>query len=246
MKEELLPTHMDPTGFHTLEVIAKADQFNKWMYQTIRPYLKGNILEIGSGIGNISEFVINDGFDITLSDYNPEYFHTLSNLYSGRSNVKEILSIDLQHPHFFSIYSHLKEKYDTIYLLNVIEHLEDDATAIRFCHSLLKPGGRLIVLAPAYQFLYSTLDKELGHYRRYTIKKLAQLLEHQQLSVLQNHYFNALGMAGWLVSGKFLGNRRLEAGETSLFNKLVPFAKLADWLTAGKTGLSVIMTAEKK
>ena len=57
---------IDLEGLETLSVIEKANKFNKWMYETIKPYSKGRILEIGCGIGNISEFFINDNFDIVL------------------------------------------------------------------------------------------------------------------------------------------------------------------------------------
>jgi 2-polyprenyl-3-methyl-5-hydroxy-6-metoxy-1,4-benzoquinol methylase len=64
----------DPIGKHTLKIISGATRFNHWMYSEIKPLLKGNILEIGSGIGNISRHIIKDGFPVTLSDYNPEYY----------------------------------------------------------------------------------------------------------------------------------------------------------------------------
>ena len=63
----------DPVGLHTLNVIAKANRFNRWMYDQIKPHLKGEILEIGSGIGNISKLVIESNHFITLSDYSKEY-----------------------------------------------------------------------------------------------------------------------------------------------------------------------------
>ena len=67
----------DPVGLHTLKVIAKANRFNTWMYDQFKHQLKGEILEIGSGIGNISKLVIEEGHFITLSDYNEEYCEVL-------------------------------------------------------------------------------------------------------------------------------------------------------------------------
>ena len=72
----------DPVGLHTLEVIAKAGRFNKWMYDQFKHQLKGEILEIGSGIGNISQLVIEEGRFITLSDYNDEYCESLRKKFS--------------------------------------------------------------------------------------------------------------------------------------------------------------------
>jgi 2-polyprenyl-3-methyl-5-hydroxy-6-metoxy-1,4-benzoquinol methylase len=72
----------DPVGLHTLEVVAKANRFNRWMYEQFRQYLKGEVLEIGSGIGNISKLVIEDGYFITISDYNNEYCSYLKKTFS--------------------------------------------------------------------------------------------------------------------------------------------------------------------
>ena len=235
----------DPTGFETLEIISHAKSFNKWMYQRIQSYLRGNILEIGSGIGNISEFVVNDGYTITLSDYNPAYAEALAMKYGTAKNVQEIITIDLQDPDFFSAYLSLRAKYDTIFLLNVIEHLQDDAKAIEYCAYMLKPAGRLILLAPAYQSLFSRLDTELGHYRRYRVKDFEKLLKQERFTVIQKQYFNFLGLAGWLVYGRIAGQKQLTAGNFNLFNKLVPIAKILDRLIGRKAGLSVIVTGEK-
>lgn len=236
---------MDPTGSVTLEIISHATAFNRWMYQNIQPYLKGNILEIGSGIGNISDFVVKDGYTITLSDYNPFYFNTLSRKYGSCKNVQEVITIDLQDPDFFSAYPALYAKYDTIFLLNVIEHLQDDAKAVEYCAYMLKPAGHLILLAPAYQSLFSRLDAELGHYRRYSLKDFTLLLQQKGFTVVQQQYFNFLGLLGWLFYGRVAGQKQLTAGNINLFNKLVPVARLLDRLAGRKAGLSVLVTGIK-
>src|SRR6478672_11669415 len=115
--------HTDVVGEATLTVISKADKFNRWMYDTIRPFLKGNILEIGSGIGNISKFPLVEQLPITLSDINPGYQQILENKFSRYPSLQGILSIDLIQPDFEKSYASLHEKFDSIFLLNVIEHV---------------------------------------------------------------------------------------------------------------------------
>jgi len=235
----------DPVGLHTLEVIAKADRFNKWMYDQFRHQLKGDILEIGSGIGNISQLVIADGHSITLSDYNEEYCGSLKKKFSRYNNVKEVISIDLLDPGFENKYSIYKGKFDSVFLLNVIEHIGDDELAVKNCNYLLKPGGHLILLAPAYLWLYCTFDKQLGHYRRYSLKQLKELLNKESFSILSGSYFNFTGIAGWLLFGKILNKKMLGSGEMSAFNKIVPLAKIVDKLLAKTMGLSIIVTGIK-
>jgi 2-polyprenyl-3-methyl-5-hydroxy-6-metoxy-1,4-benzoquinol methylase len=238
-------SHKDEVGEATLNIISKADKFNRWMYETIRPFLKGDILEVGSGIGNISKCLISDNLSITLSDYNSAYRDNLEKEYSHFKNVKSIINIDLQHPEFEKNYGGYKGKFDTIFMLNVIEHLADDFQALKNCRFLLRQEGYLIALAPAYRFLFCRLDQQLGHYRRYTSRSLSAVFQKAGLLVLKIKYFNYLGIAGWLVSGKIFRSRTLGKNEMSAFNKLVPLAKMLDKMIFNKAGLSVIVWAQK-
>jgi len=235
----------DPVGLHTLEVIAKADRFNQWMYEQFKNQLHGEILEIGSGIGNISQLVIEEGHTITLSDYNEEYCQDLKKKFSQLSNVREVISIDLLDQNFENRYLAYKEKFDSVFLLNVIEHIEDDEMAVKNCNYLLKPGGNLILLAPAYSWLYCTFDKQLGHFRRYSLKQLQKLLKKQKFSLLSGNYFNLTGIAGWFLFGKIMNKKMLSSGEMSAFNKIVPIAKVIDKLFGKSFGLSIIVSGIK-
>lgn len=236
----------DPVGLHTLEVVAKAGRFNRWMYNQFRHQLQGEILEIGSGIGNISGLVIEEGHPLTLSDYNEEYCYYLKNKFEENKNVRNILRIDLLDPGFEKLFEGYKEKFDSIFLLNVIEHIDDDARAVKNCRYLLKTGGRLIVLAPAYNWLFCSLDKELGHHKRYTIKSMTFLLTKENFKISTGSYFNFLGIAGWFLFGKIFGRKMLGKGEMTAFDRIVPIAKLTDNMIGRKAGLSIIVIAIKK
>ena len=236
----------DPVGLHTLEVIAKADQFNRWMYDQFKHQLKGEILEIGSGIGNISQLVINEGHAVTLSDYNEDYCDNLKKKFSAVPNVKAIISIDLLHPNFEEKYSAYQQKFDSIFLLNVIEHIKDDLLAIKNCKYLLRSDGHLVLLAPAYSWLYSSFDKQLGHFRRYSLKSLKELLARNRFTILSGSYFNFTGIGGWLLFGKIFKQKMLSKGEMSAFNKIVPIARIIDKILVKKIGLSIIVTGIKK
>ena len=140
---------IDIEGLETLNVIEKANKFNKWMYETIKPYSKGRILEIGCGIGNISEFFINDNFDIVLSDLRDNYIEIVKNKFSN-----EVFKIDLVGVDFDTKHKDLIGTFDTVFALNVVEHIKDDNKAIENCKKLLKNQGHLIILVPAYQTLF--------------------------------------------------------------------------------------------
>ena len=117
--------------------------------------------------------------------------------------------------------------------------------AVSNCKYMLKQGGKLILLAPAYNFLYCDLDKNLGHYRRYTTRSLAGLLKKNQMAIIEKNIFNLAGIAGWFIWGKLFRKQQLQPGSMGIFNKAVPFIRLADRLILRKTGLSAIATGKK-
>ena len=214
------------------------------MYQTIKPYVKGNTLEIGSGIGNLSSFFLNDNISITLSDTESEYIDILNKRFNEHKSIKAILSINLEDSSFETKYSELKEKFDTVFLLNVLEHIKDDELAIRNIRFLLKPGGTILILSPAYSFLFSALDRALGHHRRYTTVSLKTLLTESGLMSMKSFYFNFIGIIAWFY-GKLLRLKTIPAGEMSFFNRLVPIGKFIDKITFGTAGLSAIIVGKK-
>lgn len=235
----------DNTGNETLNVIADADKFNSWMYQTIKSYTYDSILEIGSGIGNISKYFILNNYSITLSDIDEFYLNSLKNDFPDRNNVKGFLSIDLQKKNFQTEYKKLKESFDTIIMLNVLEHLENDGYAIENCRYMLKENGTFIILVPAYSFLYSRMDKELNHFRRYTAKSLKRKIVDGDFFIKNSFYFNFLGIFAWLY-GKMFRIKVLPSLEMSFFNKLVPLGKVLDKIVFKKIGLSIIVVAKKQ
>lgn len=231
---------IDLEGLETLSVIEKANKFNKWMYETIKPHCKGKILEIGSGIGNISEYFVKDKQDIILSDLRDNYIEIAKNKFSN-----EVLKIDLVDDNFDDKYNFLLGTFDTVFALNVVEHIKDDVLAISNCKKLLKKGGHLVILVPAFQSLFNQFDVELEHYRRYTQKSLKNIIDKNNLTIKKIFSFNVIGILGWFVTGSILKKKTIPEGQMGLFNKLVPIFKLADVLTFKKIGLSVICFAVK-
>ncbi|MEL6638773.1 MAG: methyltransferase domain-containing protein [Bacteroidota bacterium] len=236
----------DLEGMETLQTIAEANQFNEWMYQTTSRQLRGRIIEIGSGIGNISSFYLRDGRSLHLSDIRANYCAFLRDQYGKHEHILGISQIDLVHPEFERHYRDLLGSFDGLFALNVVEHIKDDRLAIANAKQLLRPGGRMVILVPAYQFLYNSFDKALEHYRRYNKKRLQGLFIDNDLHIERSQYFNLAGIAGWFVSGNILRRKLIPSGQMQLYNRLVPLFKLADRLTFRQMGLSVIVEGVKK
>lgn len=233
---------VDSEGLEILDVISQAGKFNHWMYSTIRPYCSGRILEVGSGVGNISQFFVSEKADIVVSDIRENYREILKNKFKlPDSNV---INIDIAHTAFEKEYAHLIGTFDSVFALNVVEHIEDDNLAISNMMKLLKKGGKLLVLVPAYQALYNGFDVTLEHYRRYNETNLTALM-HKHGKPITSFYFNAIGIAGWWVSGSVMKNKSIPEGEMKLYNTLVPIFKIVDRVLFNKIGLSVICVIEK-
>lgn len=244
-KEDFYYKEVDPEGHETLRVISAARKFNKWTFDSISQFCSGEILEIGSGIGNISEHFIDHGHCITLSDIRENYRESLRKNYGSKVGPEGIIELDLVEPDFSNTYQNLKGRFDTIFALNVVEHIEDDLLAIKNASTLLKPGGRLIILVPAFNSLYNSFDKHLMHFRRYTKSTLSELFMANELKVLHSYYFNAAGIPGWYVSGRLQKHDTIPGGQMRLFNSLVPVFRLIDLITFRKIGLSVVCVGEK-
>jgi 2-polyprenyl-3-methyl-5-hydroxy-6-metoxy-1,4-benzoquinol methylase len=245
MESKFTFKEVDQEGLETLDAIANANKFNKWMFDTIRPWCKGSVLEVGSGIGNISRNFLNSGWDIVLSDIRNNYIEYLHQEFSGQPSLKGIVHMDLVHPEFAKVYEECLGKFDTVFALNVVEHIENDGLALRNIKLLLREGGHVVILVPAYQTLYNRFDVELEHYRRYNKSTLNNLIKSNGYNQAHSQYFNAMGILGWFISGKIQKNKTIPKSQMSLYDKMVPLFKVIDKGLLNRIGLSVISVGRK-
>lgn len=244
--QNLVEYGIDYVGLETLSVISKTVNFNNWMYQSIKPFIKGNVLEIGSGIGNITQYIINDKFKVTASDIRTDYCDILQNKFGKNQCLNAVKNIDIVHPDFNHQYKDLFSKFDTIIALNTIEHIENDLLAIKNCRKFLFENGNLIILVPANPALYNSFDKELKHFRRYTKAALENLFIKAGYKIQKTQYFNSIGVLGWWFSGNVLRNKTIQEGQMKLFDFMVPAFKIADKIVMNRAGLSLIVFGVKE
>ena len=243
--EEIEPAQDDLVGEATLNIIAKADKFNRWMYHTIKPFCTGSIFEIGSGKGNISRCFIEDHQQIMLSDFREEYCYDLSNRFGISSSVLGIEVLDLIDPDFDTKFAMHFGKFNTVFALNVVEHISDDVLALNNCYKLLTKGGKVVILVPSYQKLYNRLDRELGHYRRYTKSTISRAFSKTEFQVVHKQYFNFIGIFGWYFSGVILKKKIIPGNQMKIYNFLIPAIKIIDKTVLNLTGLSTIIVGRK-
>ena len=155
----------DQAGAETLEIMSAAPQYNAWMYETVAPWIGRRVLEVGSGIGNMSAYMLDAGAEhLVLTDMDPWYRAQLAERFAGKPHVRVD---ELMLPDDTAATRFAADRLDTIVALNVVEHIENDVGALATMRTMLAPGGRIVILVPALQAIYGEMDRELGHFRRY-------------------------------------------------------------------------------
>lgn len=226
-------------GESVLMSLSHAPRFNRWMGQVIHPHLGKTVLEIGSGIGNLtSQFVPRDRY--IASDINPQHLETLQSRF-GRDGHCEVRKIDLTTTADFA---GLEKSVDTVVCLNVLEHVENEAAALHNIFETLQPGGRAVILVPQDPALFSPLDTLVGHYRRYTRDDLSQRLTEAGFKIDRLFDFNRPGVPGWFVNCRLLGQKHLSKLQLKIYDHLTFLFKFIDGWLPWK-GLSLIAVAQR-
>ena len=230
----------DPIGEETLKRIYQMRRLNDWMWSRIEPWVGQRVLEGGCGNGTMTEFLLDREFVLSV-DMNPVHLQLLLERYTGRGNLK-ILEMNLADPKLIE-----RSDYgiDTIVCLNVLEHIEPHETVLRSFFEILQPGGRLVLLVPAYPSLFGTLDSALGHFRRYGKQELFDLFEQTGYQIDHHSYLNLFGIFGWWLNGKALKRDLLPQGQLGLYEKLVPFFAWFERVIGHSAGLSHIIIGSK-
>jgi SAM-dependent methyltransferase len=195
------------------------------------------LLEIGSGIGN-NVRILMQYTDVIATEIEPVYLEVLRNAYLNTPGV-DVIEWDATQPPPSDF-----PQVDSILCSNVIEHIEDDRQVILHADQVLKPGGRMIVIVPRGERLYSSLDEAIGHYRRYDKDRLRGLFEPMGYDIEELFTLNKIGVFGWWWRGKIAKQKAIGRFGLKTFNMLVPILKIIDPILPWK-GLSLVLVAKK-
>jgi SAM-dependent methyltransferase len=234
------PYHARDPQSRTLEALANASAYNDWMFSVFEEFIGDRVLEIGCGTGNLTRHLLEKARDVTAIDIHADYLELLSRTV----RVPEGHTLTVRNQNFLEDMSGLSG-YSTVVLINVLEHLPEQDEALRRIYQALSPGGRVVVLVPALQFLFSRFDELIGHYRRYTRKSLADELASVGFRIEKNVYFNLLGIAGWWLRFCFLKRKYFTSRSVGLFDTLTPLFRLVESVAPPPIGLSVIAVGKK-
>ncbi|HEY4491030.1 MAG TPA: methyltransferase, partial [Acidobacteriota bacterium] len=207
----------DEYGSRILSELEHARRFNYWMGNALRPYVGDRVLEIGAGIGTLTnQFIPRELY--LASDINPHYLRYLESYSFGKPYL-HVLKVDAGEPdHFVG----LEQKFDTALMINVLEHLPDPHLALRNLWSALEHGGRAIILVPQHPALYGSLDTVLQHRERYTPEKLTKDLTDAGFRLERVFDVNRFSVPGWWVNGKILKRKRFSRVQLKILDLAMP------------------------
>ena len=222
-----------------LELFAAARNWKRRLARELAPHLGGHVLEVGAGLGATSASLLGEAKVASWTALEPDgaLFERLERA-AGELTSKLRIPVRARQGTLATLAP--EERFDAVLYVDVLEHIEDDRGELMRAAARLAPGGRLVVLAPAHQSLYSEFDQEIGHFRRYDRRSLRALappgVELTQLAYLDS--------VGWLAS---LGNRLLlrrslpTPGQIRLWDDwMVPASGVLDRVLGGRFGKSVL------
>ncbi|HUF66012.1 MAG TPA: class I SAM-dependent methyltransferase [Gemmatimonadaceae bacterium] len=213
----------DPAGAETLDIMAAAPRYNEWQYRQIERFIGSRVLEVGAGIGNMSQHIVTGDREIVvLTDPDEAYRSLLRERFSGMDSV---IVEPLRLPDSAAVRHLMAMRLDTAVALNVVEHVEDDVGALRQLGEVVGPRGHIVVLVPALPSIYGSLDEELGHFRRYTRQSLSNAFGDAGLDVVHMAWFNRVGIVGWWMNARIRRQRRIPLSQLRLFDALVPLLR---------------------
>ncbi len=226
--------------------MAFALNYHRWILEIFRPYIGKRIVEVGAGSGSFSELILEtrpdrlDAIEPSANMY-PLLAAHLQHLDSGNIGrarhgtlIGELDSIRKSGPP------------DSIIYVNVLEHVEDDAAELAAMHSLLRPQGCALIFVPANPWLMGSMDRELGHFRRYTMKELRGKCEAAGFTVRMASYFDFLGIAPWWLKYCLFKSRVMEPGAVRLYDRwVVPASRTLEGLIPPPVGKNIVLVANK-
>jgi SAM-dependent methyltransferase len=221
-------------GGEELAVFAHAKKWKRYLQRLIGPELAGDVLEVGAGLGSTTRaFLTDQQASWTCMEPDPVLAARLSRAVAGfgaRVAVRVGTILDVP----------ASSRYDCILYVDVLEHIQDDHAELNRAAELLRPAGRLVVLSPAHQFLFTRFDANIGHYRRYN-RAMIRALAPQGLRLERIAYLDAAGLLLSLANRLVLRSDAPSLGQVLLWDRVfVPMSTIVDPILGRRVGKSIL------
>jgi SAM-dependent methyltransferase len=221
------------SGVDNLEVMRQAANYHNFLIGLVSREAGDcrQLVDFGAGLGTYAESLAELGYSVTCIEKDASLLQALQT--GGLEANADI--------------SELKAAPKFIYSLNVLEHIQDDKAVIQAMADRLAPGGRLLIYVPAFPILFTSMDRKVGHHRRYRMRQLASLISQAGLTITKSSYIDSLGFFATLLY-KLIGNKRGDINPQGLkyYDKFaLPISLALDRLTGKLFGKNLLVVATK-
>jgi 2-polyprenyl-3-methyl-5-hydroxy-6-metoxy-1,4-benzoquinol methylase len=221
---------------HELQLFALALRWKNYVRANLAPHVRDRVLEVGAGLGAVTRALLHDGIEQwTCLEPDPQLAARIVDTLSDhplRDRVDTIcgMTSDLES----------KPRYDTILYIDVLEHIQDDSEELRRSASLLREGGAIIVLAPAYAWLFSPFDNAVGHFRRYDATSVVAATP-ANLEPANVFYLDSIGLLLSLANRIFLRQSIPSRWQILFWDRvLIPLSRIIDPVIRFRAGRSIV------
>ncbi len=207
------PNEISSTEDFEFAALQAARNYRAALLHEFSADLTGNVVEVGAGIGQWTE-------SLTL-------LPSVRRLVSIEPETRFCRTFRQRHPRLALVEGTIDDlevgpAWDAIVSINVLEHIkEDEAELAKYSRHLAGKQGRLCLFVPARPELYALIDRDFGHYRRYTRPDLRRKLEGAGFTVIRLHYFNWPGYFAWWLNFRALQKRHFTPGSVALFDRFI-------------------------
>jgi SAM-dependent methyltransferase len=227
---------VDHEGDHDADLDVSSENapnYLAWIAELCDQHLGHRVLEVGAGLGAVTAHYEN-GHEVVANDVSPACAQALRDRFAGHGNVR-VDDSDLR-------VLGLQEQFDSVLMVNVLEHIPDDVEALRGLSQLLVPGGNIVVYVPALNGLYGPNDEKVGHYRRYSVWRLREVFREAGLDAVELRWVNLLAIPAWAAFSRGDVRPAQEIGKLlSLWDRTaVPAARFLEAHVRAPIGLNVL------
>jgi glycosyltransferase involved in cell wall biosynthesis len=203
-----------PPSLHaSLESLETADNYYTWIWESIESYVGTNVLEIGAGSGTFTAKTLGQGRKITAIEPDPAICKLLENRFRSDEDVTVFHGTLEDYP------PEQARLFDTVIMVNVLEHIDDERQLLESIKRISAPGANIIIWVPALEVLYTPFDRAVGHFRRYSKKRLRALCQTAHLDTLELKYFNLPGAFAWFLVAGLARRQPTEGSLTRIYDK---------------------------
>jgi len=224
-----------------LELLSNTPKSTRIILDLLKPYLGPKVLEVGAGLGQITNFLSDDGYLVTALEPDTSLFHKMKRPITAIC-LNSTLENALLRGHFDEL-----ALFDSALYVNVLEHIENDIEEITIARRMIKEQGTIVIFVPALPRLYGSMDAISSHYRRYRKKELVAVMAAANLEVEKVFYFDSIGVLPYWISYKVLNQKTLGSSTVKLYDNLViPMSLALSRLLRNKTyGKNLVIVAKK-